>query len=170
MGKEDIEYNSRIVETLEAMKRMGLLLVTADSKGKPNVMTIGWGTPGIIWRRPIFTVLVRVSRYTHQLLENSGEFTVNVPSQDLQAAVADCGTRSGRDVDKFAAHSFTSIPGRKVKVPIIEQCVGHYECRVVYRTHMARSLLDPALHDDCYPKGDYHTIYFGEILAAYWEV
>jgi len=117
----------------------------------------------------MFTALVRVSRYTHQLMENSAEFTINVPPLSLQAAVADCGTRSGRDVDKFAAHGFTALPGQKVQVPIIEQCIGHYECRVVYRTHMVSSLLDPVLHNDCYPKGDYHTIYLGEILAAYWE-
>jgi len=169
MGKVNTEYNARAHETLETMKRMGLLMVTVDSHGKPNVMTIGWGNVGIIWRRPIFTVLVRVSRYTHQLLENSGQFTINVPPQSLEVAVADCGTRSGRDVDKFAAHKFTAVPGQKVQVPMIEQCIGHYECRVVYRTHMAKSLLDQALHDDCYPKGDYHTIYFGQILASYWE-
>lgn len=169
MSKIEAEFNFKLVETLDTMKQMGLLLVTVDSQGKPNAMTIGWGSLGITWRRPIFTVLVRVSRYTHQLLENSGQFTVNVPTPRLQAAVADCGSRSGRDVDKFAAHGFRALPGRKIQVPIIEQCIGHYECRVVYRAHIAPSLMDAALHDDCYPKGNYHTLYFGEIVAAYWE-
>jgi flavin reductase (DIM6/NTAB) family NADH-FMN oxidoreductase RutF len=169
MGKREISYNARAIETLETMKQMGLLLVTADSQGKPNAMAIGWGSLGVIWRHPIFTVLVRVSRYTHQLLENFGHFTVNVPPLSLQEVVLDCGTRSGREVDKFAAHGLTAVPGQKILVPIIEQCIGHYECRVVYRTHIARSFLDPALHDNCYPKGDYHTVYYGQILAAYWE-
>jgi len=169
MGKSEMEYNARAIETLETMKQMGLLLVTVDSQGKPNAMTIGWGSLGMIWRHPIFTVLVRGSRYTYQLLEKSGYFTVNVPSRTLKEAVVDCGTRSGRDVDKFAVHGFTAVTGQKIQVPIIEQCIGHYECRVVYHTAMDRSLLAPALQDDCYPRGDYHTIYFGQILAAYWE-
>ena len=90
-------------ETLDVLGKPGLLLVSTDADGKPNAMTIGWGTVGIIWGKPIFVVLVRPSRYTYGLMEQTEDFTVNVPSAELREAVAFCGSKSGRDYDKFAA-------------------------------------------------------------------
>ena len=56
--------------------------LTVKNGEKMNVMTIGWGNIGFIWGKPIFTALVRYSRYTYELLENSGEFAVCVPKKD----------------------------------------------------------------------------------------
>ncbi len=154
-------------ETLDVLGKPGLLLVSTDADGKPNAMTIGWGTVGIIWGKPIFVVLVRPSRYTHGLMEQTEDFTVNVPSAELREAVAFCGSKSGRDYDKFAEKGLTAVPGKKVKSPIIDECVIHYECKVVHKNDVLKDELASAIVSSAYPAGDFHTIYYGEILSVY---
>ncbi len=154
-------------ETLDVLGKPGLLLVSTDADGKPNAMTIGWGTVGIIWGKPIFVVLVRPSRYTHGLMEQTEDFTVNVPSAELREAVAFCGSKSGRDYDKFAEKGLTAVPGKKVKSPIIDECVIHYECKVVHKNDVLKDELANAIVSSAYPAGDFHTIYYGEILSVY---
>jgi len=153
---------------MRRMREDGLLLVTAGAGGKPNVMTIGWGTIGSIWSRPVFLVLVRPSRYSYSRLEESGgDFTVNVPPRELAEAVAHCGTVSGRDHDKFVEKHLTPAPSRQVRAPIIRECVVHYECRTLHRNDLAPDTLAQAVQDEFYAQGDYHRVYFGEIVAAY---
>jgi flavin reductase (DIM6/NTAB) family NADH-FMN oxidoreductase RutF len=166
MAKVEISTTDYLKETLEVMGRDGLLLVTSNPSGRPNVMTIGWGTIGQIWGRPIFVSLVRPSRYTYELIEKTGKFTINVPSRDLSDVVLFCGTVSGRDRDKFKERGLTAIPGRRVTAPIIEECVIHYECTVVHANDVLRDTLGSDVASS-YPAGDYHRIYFGEILTAY---
>ncbi|MBD3180653.1 flavin reductase family protein [Candidatus Poribacteria bacterium] len=154
-------------ETIELMANPGLLLVSVDSAGKPNAMTIGWGTIGIIWGKPIFTVLVRPSRYTYGLMEETGDFTVNVPNADMRDTVMFCGTKSGRDYDKFKENSLIAVPSKEIKSPGIEQCPIHYECKVVHKNDVLKEKLDGKIISSAYSGGDFHTIYYGEILAAY---
>jgi flavin reductase (DIM6/NTAB) family NADH-FMN oxidoreductase RutF len=149
------------------MREDGLLLVTTGADGRPNVMTIGWATMGCIWARPVFIVLVRPSRYTCSRLEESGDFTVNVPPRELAAAVSHCGTVSGREHDKFAEMRLTPVPSRQVRPPIIKECLIHYECRTLHRNELVPDTLVQAVREEFYASGDFHRIYFGEIVAAY---
>ena len=91
-----------------------MLLASVDTQGKPNVMTIGWGAVGTIWGRPIFMILVRPSRYTFNLINATGEYTVNVPIPELGDAVSYFGSVSGRDQDKFKVKGLTATQGKKV--------------------------------------------------------
>jgi len=167
MAKVEVEYTTYLREALDTMAHGGLLLACADEAGRPNAMTIGWGTVGVIWGKPIFVVLVRPSRYTYELIEKAGAFTVNVPTKDLKVAVAFCGTVSGREYDKFAEKGLTAIDGEKVGVPSIEECVVHYECKVVHKNDVLREVLDGEIDASAYPAGDYHRLYYGEILGTY---
>ncbi|MFB3828901.1 MAG: flavin reductase family protein [Bryobacteraceae bacterium] len=167
MAKKTIRYSDYFDQTMQRMRQDGLLLVTTDAGGKPNVMTIGWGAVGSIWGRPTFIVLVRPSRYTYSRLEQVGEFTVNVPPRELAAAVNLCGTVSGRDGDKFQQAGLSLTPGRQVRPPVIAECVVHYECRTLHRNDVVPAALVQAVLDDAYPTGDFHRVYFGEIVAAY---
>jgi flavin reductase (DIM6/NTAB) family NADH-FMN oxidoreductase RutF len=168
MPKTAVRYTDYFAQTMRRMREDGLLLVTAGAGGKPNVMTIGWGTIGSIWSRPVFLVLVRPSRYSYSRLEESGgDFTVNVPPRELAEAVAHCGTVSGRDHDKFVEKHLTPAPSRQVRAPIIRECVVHYECRTLHRNDLAPDTLAQAVQDEFYAQGDYHRVYFGEIVAAY---
>jgi len=167
MSKVTVHYAEYFKQTIQRMREDGLLLATADREGKPNVMTIGWGTLGSIWGRPVFIVLVRPSRYSFSRLEQNPDFTVNVPPYELAAAAAHCGKVSGREHDKFREMGLTAAPGRQVRAPVIQECVVHYECRTLHRNDVAPAALAQAVLDEYYPREDFHRVYFGEILACY---
>jgi len=153
-------------ETIHMAEYCGLLLVSGRV-GRANVMTIGWGLIGPLWGKPFFIVAVRPSRYTYKFIEGVGDFTVNVPRVGMERVVTYCGTVSGRDHDKFGEMNLTIEPSKYVNSPIISECVVHYECKVVYKTRVVPNLLPEEILSTCYPADDYHTLYFGEILATY---
>jgi len=154
-------------ETLKKLPEPGLLLVSANKKGKANVMTIGWGLIGVVWRKPMFLVLVRPSRFTHQFIEETDEFTVNVPAEGMEKTVAYCGEVSGRKVDKFKKCELTVSEGRRVKVPVVAECTIHYECNVVHKLQVDPTLVPMSVNKLFYSKGNFHTLYFGEIKTVY---
>jgi len=131
-----------------------------------NTMTIGWGMTGVAWQLPVFMVLVRNSRHTFTIIEKAVDFTVTVPTEDLEDALSFCGTRSGRDLDKFEACGLKTRPGLRTTSPVLDVLGVHLECRILYKTPIDPSRLDPAL-GALYPAKDYHTLYFGEILGCY---
>jgi flavin reductase (DIM6/NTAB) family NADH-FMN oxidoreductase RutF len=166
-GKVEIDYREAIIPAMDAMARNGVLLVSSDESGRAGGMTISWGTVGVIWGRPVFCVLARPSRHTFQLLEASGEFTINVLPSEMGGAVDYWGKHSGRDVDKWARTGLRPAPARRVRPPIVEQGVLHFECRVIHRQDVAPQALAPELGPAYYASGDYHRVYYGEILACY---
>ena len=161
---KDLDYLATAPEALNRIKEGVFLTVKAG--GKLNTMTIGWATIGICWRKPIFMVAVRNSRHTFTLIEAAADFTVSMPSGDLRKEIMYCGTKSGREVDKFKACRLETEDARRVYSPIIKVPGRHYECRIVFK-----SAMDPAHliaeYQSIYPEKDYHTLYFGEILACY---
>jgi len=167
MAKVLVRYMDYFAQTIQRMREDGLLLVTLGADGKPNVMTIGWGTIGSIWSRSIFIVLVRPSRHTYSRLEQIGDFTVNVPPRELSAAVSHCGTVSGRDHNKFQEMQLTPMPSREVRPPVIKECVVHYECRTLHRNDLEPETLAQVVREEFYASGDFHRVYFGEIVSAY---
>jgi len=132
-----------------------VLIVAADADGKPNAMTAGWFQLGGLWSKPVLTIAVRPDRYTYGLLNERGEFTVNVPGKALQEAVEICGSTSGRDVDKFEKCGMTAAPARTISVAAIAESLITYECKVILT----------AESEPITP----HRLYFGEILTAYAE-
>ncbi|MGQ9524549.1 MAG: flavin reductase family protein [Armatimonadota bacterium] len=167
MAKREVHYTEYLKETISAMGREGLVLCTVDREGRPNAMAIGWGAIGIIWSRPIFVVLVRPSRFTYSLLEECRDFTVNVLPREMADVVTFCGTVSGRTHDKFAEKGLTAVPARFVQSPLVQQAVIQYECKVVHSNDVLAQALASDVRSACYPSGDYHRIYFGEILTVY---
>jgi flavin reductase (DIM6/NTAB) family NADH-FMN oxidoreductase RutF len=166
MAIKDVHYTQYLPQLLEQLPK-GAFLTVRDGE-KLNTMTIGWATIGFIWGKPIFNVLVRYSRHTYDLLEQAGEFTVSIPlNQDMKKELGICGSRSGRDMDKFSEVSLTPQPGQKISTPVVGECALHYECKVVFQQAMEPRLVDQGIQERFYPKHDYHIMYFGEILAAY---
>ncbi len=169
MSLETYDLTHELGRTLERMADPGLLLTTVDPEGSPNVMTIGWGNPGIVWGRPVFVVMVRPSRFSFENIEATGEFTVNVPTPDMSDACEHCGSVSGRDHAKFQECGLNARAGRYIEVPRIEECVMHYECRVVQRNDVIESQLDAEVHAEFYGTGDFHRVYYGEVLEVYGQ-
>ena len=150
------------------------VLLTVAAEGKVNTMTIGWGTLGIQWGKPIFIAFVRESRYTKELLEKNPEFTVNIPyGQYDKTILSICGTRSGRDMDKIEALGLTLEEPQTISVPGIRQLPLTLECKVIYRQDQDPQAINEENTLRYYPipegwdKGDYHTAYYGQITAAY---
>lgn len=166
MEYKEVLHTTYLQETLALLSSPGLFLVTAGADGKPNAMTIGWGMIGVIWSKPIFTVLVRPSRYTYKLLEESDSFTVCVPSRALHEAVNLCGTRSGRDCDKFQECDLTILPSTRVTAPGIAGCPVVYECQIVHTNDVIPANLTGKIQARAYPGGNFHRIYYGEILSV----
>jgi flavin reductase (DIM6/NTAB) family NADH-FMN oxidoreductase RutF len=131
-----------------------------------NTMTIGWGLIGFIWQRPVFMVAVRDSRHTFSLMEKAEDFTVTFPSGNMKDFLMFCGTKSGRDTDKFKACSLSTESAQETGSPVIRAAGIHLECRTRFKAPMNPAYLDPVL-DEIYPAKDYHTLYFGEIVACY---
>jgi len=163
------EYAGHICK---AMKK-GILLTT-KAGDSVNTMTIGWGKIGIEWNKPVFIAYVRETRYTKQLLEEGGEFTVNVPCGDFDSKILGyCGTMSGRDTDKISDLGLTLVDSDIVCVPGIQQLPLTLECRVIYKQKQDLSVMPQSVIDRFYPVidkagfQDYHIAYYGEIVNAY---
>jgi flavin reductase (DIM6/NTAB) family NADH-FMN oxidoreductase RutF len=134
---------------------------------KPNPMTVSWGGLGTLWNRPVATVYVRPTRFTFSLLERDPEFTVNVLPASMKGALDLCGTRSGRDLDKWAAAGLAQVPSETVGVPRVKGAELSLECRVIATFPIDPSrFLDPSI-ESLYPLKDYHTAFVGEVLAAF---
>jgi len=156
-----------VVETIKRLEKPGLLLVSTNMEGKSNVMTIGWGLIGPFWGTPVFIIAIRPSRYMHEFIEESDEFTINVPQGGMGEIVEYCGTVSGRRHDKFKECKLTLLKAKKVNVPIIKECKIHYECKVVHKIKVIPESIPADVKETLYPEDNYHTLFFGKILATY---
>lgn len=142
--------------------------LTVKNGDNINTMTIGWGSVGIIWGKPIFMVMVRKSRYTYQLIENQDEFTISFPAEDkLKKELSFCGSNSGRDLDKFQECNLTAKKGKNIETPIIKECKLHFECKIKYKQEMNEDSLVNSFSEKWYQDHDMHTLYYGEIIDSY---
>ena len=160
-----IESTELCLRPFHLLDKEWALLV--GGREKPNPMTVSWGGLGTLWNRPVATVYVRPTRFTFGLLQVDDEFTLNVLPHSMRTALDICGTRSGRDMDKWAAAGLEPLPSEKVAVPRVEGAELSLECRVIatFKIDPAR-FLDPSI-EQLYPIKDYHTAFVGEVLAAW---
>ena len=150
----------------KAMKKGILLTTKVDDV--VNTMTIGWGTMGIEWGRPMFVAYVRESRYTHEMIEKCGEFTVNIPVGSVDTKILSvCGTKSGRDMDKIKELGLTLVEPENISVPGIKELPLTLECKVLYRMEQTLDTIPQDIIDKYYPNGDFHYAYYGQIVGAY---
>jgi flavin reductase (DIM6/NTAB) family NADH-FMN oxidoreductase RutF len=164
-----VKFTQNLEIAMENLHKRGAFL-TVKNNDKVNTMTISWGSIGYQWARPIFTVMVRKSRFTHDLLENSDEFTVSIPlTDDLKAALSICGTKSGRDIDKIKEANLTLKEAKSTNTPVISGNSVHYECKVVFKQDIKEESLHSNIMNSSYANGDLHTIYCGEIIECYVE-
>jgi len=166
MAKIAVGPADYLAETLQSLADPGALLVSLDKRGRPNAMTIGWGSLGVYWGEPIFIVPVRQSRYTYGCINTTRDFTVNILPRRLADVASFCGTVSGRDHDKFAEARLTAAKSLEVRSPIVGECLLHYECRVVHINDVMPKTLADELTGRSYPRGDYHRFFFGQILSV----
>lgn len=125
-----------------------VMVSCAGRDGKPNIMTAAWaGT--INSEPPMLSVSIRKERYSHGLIQESGEFVVNLTTQRLVFATDFCGVKSGKNVDKFQALNLTPVRGTRVQAPLVQESPINIECVV----------------KNVIPLGS-HDMFIGEIVAV----
>lgn len=106
------------------------VMVTSGTMEKSNIMTVAW--TGILNTNPaIVYISVRPERYSYNLIKESGEFVINLTTENLAYATDWCGVRSGKDYDKFKEMKLTKEKAKHVKCPIIKESPVAVECRVI---------------------------------------
>jgi flavin reductase (DIM6/NTAB) family NADH-FMN oxidoreductase RutF len=125
-----------------------VLITCNDQKGKTNIITVAWHTP-ISKIPPLYAISIAPSRYSHDLITETEEFTINfVPYQIVKKAHY-YGKHSGRTTDKIKETNLTLSPAKRIHPPLIKDCYAHLECKLV----------------DSHSLGD-HTVFIGKVVSV----
>ncbi len=164
-----VEFIRYLDKSIKYLHRQGAFL-TVKKGDQVNVSTISWGNIGFEWGRPVFTILVRSSRYNHELLQDNEEFTVSIPtSSSMKKALNLVGSVSGREEDKFALAKITSFKAKTMDTPVVKEANIFYECKIIYNHKVDPKLLRGDVDVTSYMDGDYHEIFYGEIVSSYTD-
>ena len=107
-----------------------VMVSVADKEGNPNIITVAWaGT--VCTNPPMVSISVRPERYSYHMIDETGEFVINLTTEKLAYATDYCGVRSGKDVDKFKELHLTPEKAEYVNAPLIEESPVNIECKVV---------------------------------------
>lgn len=162
---------TKIDITKQAMHVFDLLakdwmLISAGTEEKWNTMTASWGGVGVIWGKPSVTAYIRHSRYTKEFVDNSEYFTITFLQDGHRDALNTLGSKSGREIDKMHESGLTPVfvEGQ----PTFEEAKLVLVCRKRCKSEIApEDILQQETVDKWYGDHDFHTMYIGEIVAAY---
>lgn len=107
-----------------------VLMVTTSHAGNPNIMTMSWFTM-IDFEPPIVGCIISDRNYTFNILKQTKECVLNIPTVELAEKVVGVGNTTGSKVDKFKKFNFSKIPASHVNVPLIGECYANLECKVI---------------------------------------
>ena len=112
-----------------------VMVSVTDKEGKSNIISVAWaGT--VCTNPPMVSISVRPSRYSYQILEETGEFVINLTNESLVKVCDYCGVVSGRDVDKFAKTGLTPIPMEHVHAMGIDESPVNMECKITEKREL----------------------------------
>ena len=139
-------------------------LLAAGREGDFNMMTVSWGGFGELWSKEVTTVYVRQSRYTMQFMDKNSHYALIFLKDGHKDALGVLGSKSGRDMAGAGLTPVFTPEG----VPTFEEAELTLVCRKLYKDDMPKgNFLDPAVYDKCYADGNIHSMFIGEIAAAY---
>ncbi len=116
-----------------------VMVSCARENEKPNIITVAWA--GTVCSSPaMLSVSIRKERYSHEIIKSTGEFAVNLVTEELVRATDFCGVKSGRDTDKFKECGLTPYSSQIIKCPGINESPVILECRVT-------NILELGTHD-----------------------
>ena len=123
MGKIDFRPGNMLYPVPAVMVSCGI------PGEKPNIITIAWaGT--VCSDPPMVSISVRPERHSYHIIKETGEFVINLVSEELTAAMDFCGVRSGKDCDKWELCRLTPAAADIVNCPVIDEAPVQIECRV----------------------------------------
>ncbi len=136
--------------------------IAVEKDGKVNAMTAGWGGMGVMWGKNVFFIVIRKSRYTHELLESCDRLSVNFfPDKKGRMFLKYIGSVSGRDEDKIK-NSRTHIDYDD-GVPFIDEAKIVFICKKLSVSPInAEHFIDTQIDPKWYADGDYHDLYIVE--------
>ena len=138
------------------------MLITAGTAERCNTMTASWGGLGVLWGKPVATVYIRPQRYTLEFVEREEKFTLAFFGEEYRKALALCGSKSGRDIDKVKECGFTVETADGA--PYFAEADLVLVCKKAYWQDMDPThFLDGEIDGKWYPEKDYHRIFIGEI-------
>lgn len=155
-----MEFNTDIFKQFD--KKWALL--TAGDKEKFNMMTISWGGLGTLWNKPVATVYVRTSRYTHDLMDNNEFFTVSFYPDQYKKVLGVLGSKSGRDMDKMNDSGFT--PKFTDNSVTFEEAEMTLVCRKLFKQELAVQNMPKDIAESMYSGNAPHDMYIGEVVAV----
>jgi flavin reductase (DIM6/NTAB) family NADH-FMN oxidoreductase RutF len=126
------------------------VLISSSFQDHDNVMAAAWTMP-LDFMPPKVAIVVDNSAYTKELIQQSGEFVINIPPVRMLEATVAVGSCSGRDQDKFAACQLDKIRGAAVAAPLVGGCIGWLECRLLPEPHLQST----------------YDLLLGEVVAAW---
>ncbi len=137
-------------------------LLTAGTKEHFNTMTISWGGLGTLWNKPVATVYVRSSRYTHDFMDESEYFTVSFYPEECRKVLGVLGSKSGRDMDKMKESGLTLVQaGESVSFAEAEVTLI---CRKLFKQKLEEANMPEEVVQAMYTGQASHDMYIGEIV------
>ena len=106
-----------------------VMVSAADKEGRDDIITVAW-TGTVCTNPPMVSISIRPERYSYHMIRETGEFVINLTTEELAFATDYCGVKSGRDVDKFKETGLTREKAEKVKAPMIAEAPVSIECKV----------------------------------------
>ncbi len=141
-------------------------LVTSGSRESFNTMTVSWGGAGIMWNKPVVFTFIRPQRYTYEFTEKNSLFTMSFFDESYRSALAFCGSKSGRDVDKVKETGLTAAFTRE-GAPYFEEAKLVLVCKKLYAQDLTGdSIVEPFVNES-YSGNDYHRMYVAEIVKVF---
>ena len=137
-------------------------LLTAGDKDKFNTMTVSWGGLGTIWGKPVATVYVRKTRYTHEFMDNNDYFTVSFYPEECRKVLNVLGSKSGRDMDKIHDSGLTAKETEHSMT--FEEAEVTLVCRKLFCQEMKTENMLPEIASTFYSGDAAHDMYIGEIV------
>jgi flavin reductase (DIM6/NTAB) family NADH-FMN oxidoreductase RutF len=137
-------------------------LLTAGDSTNFNTMTISWGGLGTIWGKPVATVYVRTSRYTHDYMDSNEFFTVSFYPEEYKQILGVLGSKSGRDMDKMSGSGLTPVSaGESVTFKEAEITLV---CRKIFKQQLDVANMPAEVAKTMYEGQAPHDMYIGEIV------
>ncbi len=165
MSLKQIEANTLTFNPFEKLSKQWAL-VSAGSLDKFNMMTVSWGAVGVIWGKPSATVYIRHSRYTKEFVDAGDTFVLTFLKDGHRDALNTLGSKSGRDMDKMQGSGLT--PAAVDGGVTFEEAELVLVCRKRFVQDMPKeNFVNQETLDKWYADQNYHTMYIGEIVAAY---
>ncbi len=117
-------------KTFHLLEPGPVVLLTTFHKGRANVMAMSWHMM-MEFEPPLIGCLVSSANFSFKALRATRECVIAIPTVDIASKVVDIGNCSGEEVNKFKAFKLTPLPAKKVKPPLIAECLANIECKVV---------------------------------------